>query len=72
MKKQIQASLFAGKKLTLGKKTISNLGNAEMKQQIGGDNVKAGNCSKHCTRKCDGGCTTEMSGFTNYSHQARP
>jgi hypothetical protein len=66
MKKQIQSSLFASKKLILGKKTISNLGNAEMKQQMGGYMVKTDNCSRHCTRKCGGGCTTEMSGFTSY------
>ena len=60
MKKQIQPGLFAGKKLVIGKKTISNLGNAEMKKQMGGDKTRGAHCTQRCSRDCSA-CTTEMS-----------
>ena len=37
------------KKLTLNKKTISNLNAAEMKNLVGGNETNGANCTHHCT-----------------------
>ena len=61
MKKQI-------KKLTLNKKTISNLSTSEMQGQIGGGYTNTGGncgCSGNCTfYPCTYGCTITCHGLT--------
>ena len=47
MKKQI-------KKISLNKKTISNLTVAEMNGQVGGDKTKGRTCAFTCARTCYG------------------
>ena len=59
MKKQIQTNLSVGRKLSLNKKTISNLTAAEMSRQMGGTWVTDG-----CTRGCSFGCTYTCKGKT--------
>jgi len=59
MKKQNQTSLQAGRKLSLNKKTISNLTEAEMSEQMGGTWLTVG-----CTRGCTFGCTYTCHGKT--------
>ena len=44
MKKQNQNSMLTGRKLSLNKKTISNLTAAEMNLQVGGAKTKGRNC----------------------------
>jgi hypothetical protein len=57
MKKQNQTCLLAGRKLSLNKKTISNLTATEMNAQVGGDKTKGNTCtvftnSPRCTNTC--------------------
>ena len=54
MKKQNQTCLPAGRKLTLNKKTISNLTAAEMNRQVGGDRTKGRTCAFTCGHTCWG------------------
>lgn len=54
MKKQNQTNQRPGTKLSLNKKTISNLTTAEMNQQVGGDRTKGRTCAFTCDRTCWG------------------
>jgi len=56
MKKQIQTCLPAGRKLSLNKKTISNLSESEMSRQIGGTYyyTEMRCASQYCTWTCHG------------------
>jgi len=53
MKKQNQTYLPAGRKLSLNKKTISNLAAAEMNIHVGGDKTKGHTCAFTCDRTCN-------------------
>ena len=59
MKKQL-------KKLSLNKKTISNLNAAEMKNLVGGNETNGLKCTRHCTVKTYDWCpSNSCKGYPN-------